>query len=339
MDGWLTSYIFPERLTERKDQLDYALVTFLTEHGIHMGALVGEQVLDLPRAFAVWRRANPDAATRVNELQNFPESTLAFLQEGEAAKAVAQGLLAYAFALELRERLVRDGLLYAVEDVSLLPPVPRPVKIVCLGHNYRHHIAEMGNPMPRYPVIFAKFANTLIGHRQAIVLPKVSQMVDYEAELALVIGRRGKDIPTTAEAFDYVAGYTIFNDVSVRDYQKRTVQWLQGKTFDGSGPIGPALVTADEIRNPNSFEVTLRLNREVMQHASTNDFLFPIPTILSYLSEIMTLEPGDIIATGTPSGVGSARQPPVFLKPGDIVQIEISELGLLENPVVAPSGA
>ena len=192
--------------------------------------------------------------------------------------------------------------------------------------------------LPQYPVLFAKFATTLIGHRRPIALPTVSNQVDYEAELALVIGRTGKDIPNTQAAFDYLAGYTIFNDVSVRDFQKHTVQWLQGKAFDGTSPIGPALVTTDEIRDPHALDITLRLNGEVMQQANTGDFIFDIPTILSYISEIMTLEPGDIIATGTPSGVGYARQPQVFLKPGDVIQVEIAELGVLENPVIAPQG-
>lgn len=232
--------------------------------------------------------------------------------------------------------MAQEGLIYAQEDVTFLPPIPRPGKIICLGHNYRKHIMEMGRQMPQYPVLFAKFANTLIGHRQPIVLPKVSQKVDYEAELALVVGKGGKDIPQTAAALDYLAGYAIFNDVSVRDYQKRTIQWLQGKTFDGSGPIGPALVTADEVKDPQALDLTLRLNGEVMQHANTSDFIFDIPTILAYISQIMTLEPGDIIATGTPSGVGDAREPQVYLKPGDVVQVEIAELGMLENAVVAP---
>jgi acylpyruvate hydrolase len=260
---------------------------------------------------------------------------LALLQAGDEARTGAADVLAFAADQEHFAEFTRAGLVYGANNVDFLPPIPRPGKIVCLGHNYRRHIAEMGSAMPEYPVLFAKFSNTLIGHSQPIVLPKVSQMVDYEAELALVIGRRGKDIPQTQEAFTYLAGYTIFNDVSVRDYQRRTVQWLQGKTFDGSGPIGPALVTSDEVADPNAFDVMLRLNGEVMQQANTNDFIFDIPTILAYISQIMTLEPGDIIATGTPSGVGSARKPPVFLKAGDRVQIEISGLGMLENPVVS----
>ena len=314
------------------------LVTFSANNVTRMGALVGEQIVDLAGAYTDWLQANPGAALHSGNQLGFPENVLAFLEAGDAAKALATEVLAYAASQEHFAQPGRSRIVYAIDEVTLLPPIQRPGKIVCLGHNYRRHIAEMGSQMPQYPVIFAKFANTLIGHRQPIVLPRASQMVDYEAELALVIGRRGKDVPATEAAFEYLAGYTIFNDVSVRDYQRRTVQWLQGKTFDGTGPIGPAIVTTDEVQNPYAFEVTLRLNGEVMQHATTDDFIFPIPTILSYLSEIMTLEPGDIIATGTPSGVGFARQPPVFLKSGDVVQVEISELGLLENPVVAFPG-
>ena len=309
------------------------LVTFSANNTVHLGALIGEQVLDLPSAYAVWQQTNQTSNTSTSTA--FPDSVLAFLQAGDEAKASAADVLAFTADQEHLAQFTRAGLVYSANDVSFLPPIPRPGKIVCLGHNYRRHIAEMGSAIPEYPVLFAKFSNTLLGHRQPIVLPKVSQMVDYEAELALVVGRRGKDIPQTQEAFTYLAGYTIFNDVSVRDYQRRTVQWLQGKTFDGSGPIGPALVTSDEIADPNAFDVMLRLNGEVMQQANTNDFIFNIPTILAYISQIMTLEPGDIIATGTPSGVGSARKPPVFLKAGDHVQIEIAGLGMLENPVSA----
>jgi acylpyruvate hydrolase len=309
------------------------LVTFSANKTIRLGALIGEQVLDLPGAYSSWQQITQNSSPSTNTA--FPDSVLSLLQASDETKAHAADVLTFAADQEHLAQFTRSGLVYQPNDVSFLPPIPRPDKIVCLGHNYRRHIAEMGSAIPEYPVLFAKFSNTLIGHRQPIVLPKVSQMVDYEAELALVVGRRGKDIPQTQEAFTYLAGYTIFNDVSVRDYQRRTVQWLQGKTFDGSGPIGPAIVTSDEIADPNAFDVMLRLNGEVMQQANTNDFIFNIPTILAYISQIMTLEPGDIIATGTPSGVGSARKPPVFLKAGDRVQIEISGLGTLENPVTA----
>jgi len=307
------------------------LVTFLAGNSTYLGALLDQQIVALPGAYHLWLQtsgASPSAT--------FPTSVLALLQADAATRTLVDQVFAFASDAGNRAALAREGLLYSSSDITFLPPIPRPGKIICLGHNYRKHIAEMGRQIPQYPVLFAKFANTLIGHRQPIVLPKVSQQVDYEAELALVIGRVGKDIPQTPAAFSYLAGYTVFNDVSVRDFQKRTIQWLQGKTFDGTGPIGPALVTADEVSDPQSLDITLRLNGEVMQHANTNDFIFDIPTILSYVSQIMTLEPGDIIATGTPSGVGDARQPQVFLKPGDVVQVEIAQLGVLENPVVAP---
>jgi acylpyruvate hydrolase len=310
------------------------LVTFLAGNSTHLGTLLEQQIVELPGAYRLWQQTDTSHSATSASL-SFPTSVLAFLQADAATRALVSQVLAFASAEANRASLVREGLLYSSNDVTFLPPIPLPGKIVCLGHNYRKHIAEMGRQIPQYPVLFAKFANTLIGHRQPIVLPKVSQQVDYEAELALVIGRAGKDIPQTPEAFSYLAGYTIFNDVSVRDYQKRTIQWLQGKSFDGTGPIGPALVTADEVSDPQSLDITLRLNGEIMQHANTNDFIFDIPTILAYISQIMTLEPGDIIATGTPSGVGDARQPQVFLKPGDIVQVEIAQLGTLENPVVA----
>ncbi len=184
--------------------------------------------------------------------------------------------VAFASEHERRDALAALGWATPISDTSFLPPILRPGKIVCLGHNYRHHIAEMGRNLPEYPVIFAKFANTLIGHRQPIVLPQASSMVDYEAELAIVIGRGGRDIAPEA-AFDAIAGYTIFNDVSVRDYQRRTIQWLQGKTFDGTGPVGPAIVTADEIADPQALDITLHLNGEVMQHSNTSDFIFDIP--------------------------------------------------------------
>ncbi|GAC1640166.1 MAG: fumarylacetoacetate hydrolase family protein [Ktedonobacteraceae bacterium] len=310
------------------------LVTFSIDNAVHLGALMGEQVLDLPGAYIAWQRMSDDARAHVSGQQDFPQSVIEFLQASDTMKAGAARLLTFIANPEHTAQFVSAGVVHAASAVSFLPPIPRPGKVVCLGHNYRRHIAEMGSAMPQYPVLFAKFSNTLIGHRQPIVLPKISQMVDYEAELALVIGKRGKDIPQTPEAFEYLAGYTIFNDVSVRDFQRRTVQWMQGKNFDGSGPIGPAIVTRDDIADPNAFDLMLRLNGEVMQQANTSDFIFDIPTILSYISQIMTLEPGDIIATGTPSGVGSARKPPVFLKPGDNVQVEIAGLGVLENPVV-----
>jgi acylpyruvate hydrolase len=316
------------------------LITFTTHGTPKLGAQIDGHAVDLPGTYAAWHRTRAtdgalgDAAAL--EPAAFPTSMLDLLRAGESARAAAAQALAFAAEGDTLAALVRVGLAHPLEAVTYLPPLPRPGKIICLGHNYRRHVIEMGNALPTHPVIFAKFANTLVGHRQPIVLPRVSTRVDYEGELAIVIGRSGKDIAPEA-AFDHIAGYTIFNDVSVRDYQHRTPQWLQGKTFDGAGPMGPALVTLDEIRSPEALDLTLRLNGEVMQQANTADFIFDIPTVIQYLTQIMTLEPGDVISTGTPGGVGDARDPQVYLKPGDRVEVEIAELGTLENPVVAPS--
>jgi 2-keto-4-pentenoate hydratase/2-oxohepta-3-ene-1,7-dioic acid hydratase in catechol pathway len=220
--------------------------------------------------------------------------------------------------------------------VSLAAPIPDPPKIICIGLNYKDHAAESKAPIPSEPVLFSKFHNAIIGPDQAIRLPKVSQEVDYEAELVVVIGKRGRYIPED-RAREFVAGYTIGHDVSARDWQLRKPggQWLAGKTFDTFAPIGPSLVTSDEIPDPHQLRIELRLNGQVMQHSSTSQMIFSVDKLVSYISQVVTLEPGDLIFTGTPPGVGFARRPPVFLKPGDIVEIEIEKLGILRNPVVS----
>lgn len=221
---------------------------------------------------------------------------------------------------------------FRLDEITYLPPVPRPQKIICVGLNYKGHIEEMGRDLPPYPVIFAKYANVLVGHRGEIPMPTISSQLDFEAELGVVIGKRAKNI-SRDEALSVVGGYTCFNDVSVRDYQRRTIQFLQGKTFDGTGPCGPVIVTADDIPDPNALDISLRLNGETMQHSNTRDMVFDVPTLIETLSQIMTLEPGDIIATGTPAGVGAGRDPKVFMKPGDVVEVEIEGIGVLRNTV------
>jgi 2-keto-4-pentenoate hydratase/2-oxohepta-3-ene-1,7-dioic acid hydratase in catechol pathway len=218
----------------------------------------------------------------------------------------------------------------------LLPPVPDPAKILCIGLNYRDHARENNRAIPTEPVLFAKYANTLIGPGAAIRLPKVSQKVDFEAELVVVIGTGGRDIPEVT-AMDYVAGYTVGHDVSARDWQFKgeEKQWTIGKTFDTFAPTGPHLVTADEVPDPHALPIKLRLNDETMQDSNTKEFIFTVPQLIAYLSQVVTLEPGDLIFTGTPPGVGVARKPPVFLKPGDVVEVEIEGVGMLRNPVVA----
>lgn len=192
--------------------------------------------------------------------------------------------------------------------------------------------------IPKYPILFHKVATSVIGPEQEIVLPRVSTQVDYECELAIVMGKRGKYI-AEADALGYVAGYTCANDVSARDLQFRTNQWTTGKMLDTFCPIGPALVTGDEVPNPNNLAIKTILNGEVLQNANTNDMIFNVPFTISYISELVTLEPGDIILTGTPSGIGATRTPPLLLKPGDRVSIEIEKLGTLTNPVVAEQPA
>ncbi len=213
-------------------------------------------------------------------------------------------------------------------------PVPRPPKIVCIGLNYSDHAAESNLPIPETPTVFAKFQTAVIGHRHPIVLPKSSAKPDYEAEFAVVIGKGGRHIPEERWR-EHVFGYTIANDVSARDFQMATTQWMIGKTFDTFAPIGPAIVTADEIEDPHKLEISLTLSGEVLQSSNTRHLIFGVPKLIAYLSSVFTLEPGDIISTGTPAGVGFARKPPRWLKPGDEVVVRVEGLGELVNPVVA----
>jgi len=230
----------------------------------------------------------------------------------------------------------RQAVRVSKADARLLPPIPDPGKIMCIGLNYRDHARENNRAIPTEPVLFAKFPNTLIAHGEPIRLPRVSQKVDYEAELVVVIGRRGRDI-LEADAMRHVAGYTVGHDVSARDWQFKgeEKQWVIGKTFDTFAPTGPHLVTSHDVPDPHSLRIQLRLNGETMQDSNTREFIFTVPQLIAYLSQAVTMEPGDLIFTGTPPGVGVARKPPVFLKPGDVVEIEIDGVGLLRNPVAA----
>jgi acylpyruvate hydrolase len=217
-----------------------------------------------------------------------------------------------------------------VDGVRLLPPVSRPGKIICIGLNYRAHAEEQGAEPPETPTFFAKFRNALAAPGATVPLPSWSKRVDYEAEVAFVIRDRCKDVPE-AGAMDHVAGYTLLNDLSARDYQRKTPQWMPGKTFDGSAPCGPALVTREEAGPHDGIEIELTLNGELMQKSSTADLIHSVPALVAYLSKLMTLEPGDVISTGTPAGVGSLRDPKVWLKPGDEVVISSPQLGVLET--------
>ncbi len=218
------------------------------------------------------------------------------------------------------------------KEVRLGPPIPDPDKIICLGLNYRSHAEEAGFSAPAIPILFAKYRNALNGPTSPIVLPGLSDEIDYEAELAVVIGEQCKHI-AAEQALDYVAGYMAFNDVSARDLQMRTGQWLSGKTLDTFAPCGPALVM-NEIRNPQKLNIATRLNGQTLQQSNTCNMIFSVAETISYISQLMTLEPGDIIATGTPEGVGFKRNPPIFLHDQDIVEVEVEGSGLLRNPVI-----
>lgn len=240
-------------------------------------------------------------------------------------------------ALDRVQRWLYDppwGEVSKLADCKLRAPLMRPPKIICIGLNYRAHALESKLDIPEVPTVFAKFPTAAIGCHEPIVLPKISTKPDYEAELAFVIGRHGRHVP--AEKWqDYVFGYTNFNDVSARDFQMRTTQWMIGKTFDTFAPMGPTIVTADEVPDPHNLDISTTINGEVLQHSNTNDLIFKIPELIAHLSSVFTLEPGDVIATGTPSGVGFARKPPRWLVPGDEVVIRVAGLGDLRNPVVA----
>lgn len=311
------------------------LLTFSANDKPRLGVQLGSgEVLDVAQAYARLTREGKMPLANAFTPASFPSALSDLLAQGDAALALAREIVEAASDPDTQSLLRDAGLLAPEQSVTYLPPIPQPSKIVCLGQNYRQHILEMGRPLPEYPVLFAKLPNTLVGHQAPIRLPAISEQADYEGELAIVIGRGGKHI-AEADAWSHIAGFTVFNDVSVRDFQRRTTQWMQGKNFDTTGPMGPALVTLDEITHPEALDLTVHLNGEVMQQGNTADFIFPIPAMIAYISQIMTLEPGDIIATGTPGGVGSARTPQVFLRAGDTVSVTISQVGTLRNTVQA----
>ena len=282
------------------------LVTYQSETGPRVAGTRNGAYVDLNRA---------DPAV--------PDSMKAILARGPDGLEAARAALAAGEPLDAAQ-------------IKLLAPVPDPEKIICVGLNYADHAAESGANVGDEPVIFNKFPTAVRAHGDPIVLTRHSDQVDYEAELVVVIGRGGKHI-SRENAFDHVAGYCCGHDVSARDWQlhKPGGQWLLGKSFDSFAPFGPELVTSDEIEDPGNLDICLRLNGDTMQDSNTKQLIFPVDYLVSYLSGVCTLAPGDVIFTGTPPGVGAARKPPVFLKPKDIVEVEIEQIGTLRNQVVA----
>ena len=277
------------------------LVTFRHDHVTRIGILDGTAVVDLAAAHPA-----------------LPTEMTAFLAAGPEALTLAR---------EAR------GPRHALADVALLAPILRPPKILAIGLNYADHAAESGQEVPAFPKVFNKQSTAVVGPGAGIHRPRVSPLLDYEGELAIVIGRRCRHV-ARADAGQVVAGYTIANDVTVRDWQLREPTWTMGKSFDTHCPLGPALVTSDEIPDPANLELATFVNGERRQHSNTNQLIFDGGALIEFLSTAFTLEPGDVICTGTPGGVGMLMQPPQWLAPGDVVRVEIAGLGALENPVV-----
>ncbi len=258
-----------------------------------------------------------------------PETMLGFVEGGEAARSAVAAALDKALSSAVLDP----------ERATFLPVLSRPGKIICVGLNYADHSAESGFKQPDYPTLFGRFSTTVIGHRAPMIRPNLSDQLDYEGEIAAVIGRRAKNVPKAA-ALDHVAGYAVFNEGSVRDYQFKAPQWTVGKNFDGTGAFGPALVTADELPpGARGLKLETRLNGQTVQSASTDTMVFDVASLIAIISEAITLEPGDVIVTGTPAGVGAARKPPLFMKPGDVCEVEVEGIGLLVNPIAQEEAA
>jgi acylpyruvate hydrolase len=310
------------------------LVTYSWQGYVALGALSNGRVVDLHRA----HRALLLHLRNLDELpvadRRVPSNLFGLLQGGLRSRAAAKEALTF-----FEQHAVNSpaDCSHRVSEVKLLPPIQRPGKVVCVGLNYRSHLAEIGEIVPRYPILFHKTATSIIGDGEAIVLPRVSEQVDYEGELAVMIGRRGKYIPQE-EALAYVAGYCCANDVSAHDLEFRTSQWTSGKMLDTFCPLGPVLLTADEVPDPGSLRLKTILNGKMVQDACLTDMVFSVPFLVSYISSLATLEPGDIILTGTPAGIGCNRNPQVFLQAGDQISIQIDGIGTLTNPVVAEEG-
>ncbi len=283
-------------------------VSFRSDEGPRLAAIRSDGYVDL-------NRVDPQIPTCLVKL---------LAQQGDGLRRAAEAM--------------RRGEPIAPDRVELLPPIRCPQKVLCVGANYADHAKESGMEVPAEPVIFNKFPSALCAPEQPVILPRVSQQVDYEAELVVVIGRRGRHIPAE-QASSYIAGYCCGNDISARDWQlhKPAGQWLLGKTFDTFAPLGPAMVTADEVPDAGNLRIELRLNGQTMQQSNTKQLIFSIDFLIAYISQVCTLEVGDLLFTGTPSGVGMSRNPPVFLKPGDVVEVEIEHLGLLRNRIAAES--
>ncbi|SFD95016.1 2-keto-4-pentenoate hydratase/2-oxohepta-3-ene-1,7-dioic acid hydratase (catechol pathway) [Lentibacillus persicus] len=291
-----------------------------------MGFTHNDKIIDLQAAWKKMQFMNSENNAVLNAERLFPADPRQFYAAGQQVIDQAKNVKTYAETNNL------DDISFDAKDVHRSAPVPEPGKIICVGKNYAAHAAEMDSDVPDYPVLFAKFANALVGPDDAIEKPDFVTKFDYEAELTLVIGSEASRVKRE-QALDYVAGYTIGNDMSARDLQKRTPQWLQGKTLDRSTPIGPWVLTRDEMADAGKLSIRSFVNGEERQSATTDQLIFDIPFLIEFITSLMTLKPGDLIMTGTPNGVGMGMNPPQFVGNGDKVTVEIDHIGRLENEV------
>lgn len=295
--------------------------------GFRIGCVMDKKVIDLQESYRLLLNANQDKDS-VHSIEHLlPADPTAFYSLGISAIDRAKE------ACDYMRNHADDSVMFDLAEISFGTPIPVPSKIICVGKNYAEHAAEMQSEIPEFPVLFAKFNNALIGPEDAIEKSSLTNKLDYEAELAVVIGKEASHV-SKEKALDYIAGYSIGNDISARDLQKRTAQWLQGKTLDRSTPVGPWLVTAEEVEDPSNLSIHTFVNGEKRQNSNTSHLIFDVPFLIAFISSLITLKPGDIILTGTPDGVGFAMNPPQFLKDGDIITVEIEKIGKLENKVM-----
>ncbi|WP_106498211.1 fumarylacetoacetate hydrolase family protein [Lentibacillus sp. Marseille-P4043] len=294
-----------------------------------IGCVIDGKVADLQEGFRALLASKQDKDSIHSIEHLLPADPGVFFSMGE--RAIEWAKEAYDYIVYH----TNETFMFEMAEVSLRTPMSTPSKIICVGKNYAEHAAEMKSDIPDYPVLFAKFSNALIGPEDNIEKSPSTNKLDYEVELAVIIGKEASHV-NKANALNYIAGYSIGNDISARDLQKRTPQWLQGKTLDRSTPVGPWVVTKDEIGDPNNLSICSYVNGEKRQDSNTSHFIFDVPYLIEFISGLITLKPGDIILTGTPNGVGFAMDPPQFLRDGDRVKLEIEEIGELENKVVEP---
>jgi acylpyruvate hydrolase len=301
------------------------LLSYQKPNEIKLGLYLESWVVDLSLVYNFLSKKNEQKFKR-----GFPSDMISLIQDGLKKTRLVEKVLKQDLQKFLRKL---PQAFSKLEDIKLLAPIPKMRKnIICLGLNYADHAKETNTPLPQKPIFFTKSPTSIIGPQDEIILPNSSKEIDYEVELAFIIGKKGKNI-SQYEAQEYIAGYTVFNDITARDLQRTHRQWFKGKSLDSFAPMGPFLVTKDEVLNPHDLKLSLKVNGEIMQRSNTSKMYFRIPTLLECLSQDMTVEPGDIVATGTPAGVGFMRKPPIFLKHGDIVEAYVEKIGIIKNRV------